>query len=274
LQAAPRLRFAGQITGCEGYVESAAIGGLAGRFAAAERLGETLSVPPPTTAHGALLGHITGGHVETIDAGPHSFQPMNVNFGLFPPLARVPNKGPDGERLRGPGQIRRQETRLDPTRVGRPRPLDRRRPVASGRMMVVRADARATLEPDNDAPAELAGRWRRSVVLKRDVFSIVERGTFAGPNGSADAVVRRIDDVPWWSRPIARHFLKREARALAAIGASKIAPPLLFSGRRVLVRRLHRRRAAAYRAARWRHWLFPLRICGAAQAACSRLYPQ
>ncbi len=104
LRAAPRLRFAGQITGCEGYVESAAIGGLAGRFAAAERLGETLAAPPPTTAHGALLGHITGGHVETIDAGPRSFQPMNVNFGLFPPLARIPNKGPDGERLRGPAK--------------------------------------------------------------------------------------------------------------------------------------------------------------------------
>jgi len=104
LRAAPRLRFAGQITGCEGYVESAAIGGLAGRFAAAERLGETLTAPPPTTAHGALLGHITGGHVETIDAGPRSFQPMNVNFGLFPPLAHVPNKGPDGERLRGPAK--------------------------------------------------------------------------------------------------------------------------------------------------------------------------
>ena len=104
LRAAPRLRFAGQITGCEGYVESAAIGGLAGRFAAAERLGETLVPPPPTTAHGALLGHITGGHIETIDAGPRSFQPMNVNFGLFPPLAQVPNKGPDGERLRGPAK--------------------------------------------------------------------------------------------------------------------------------------------------------------------------
>ncbi len=104
LRAAPRLRFAGQITGCEGYVESAAIGGLAGRFAAAERLGERLTAPPPTTAHGALLGHITGGHVETIDAGPRSFQPMNVNFGLFPPLAHVPNKGPDGERLRGPAK--------------------------------------------------------------------------------------------------------------------------------------------------------------------------
>jgi methylenetetrahydrofolate--tRNA-(uracil-5-)-methyltransferase len=89
LKAMPRLRFAGQITGCEGYVESAAIGLLAGRFAAAERRAERPHLPPPTTAHGALLGHITGGHVETIDAGPRSFQPMNVNFGLFPPLGGV-----------------------------------------------------------------------------------------------------------------------------------------------------------------------------------------
>ncbi len=102
LKAMPRLRFAGQITGCEGYVESAAIGCLAGRFAAAEWRGEPMDLPPPTTAHGALLGHITGGHIETIDAGPRSFQPMNVNFGLFPPLARVPSHGPDGRRLRGP----------------------------------------------------------------------------------------------------------------------------------------------------------------------------
>jgi methylenetetrahydrofolate--tRNA-(uracil-5-)-methyltransferase len=87
LSAMPRLRFAGQITGCEGYVESAAIGLLVGRFAAAERLGQAPRLPPPTTAHGALLGHITGGHIETIDAGPRSFQPMNVNFGLFPQLA-------------------------------------------------------------------------------------------------------------------------------------------------------------------------------------------
>jgi methylenetetrahydrofolate--tRNA-(uracil-5-)-methyltransferase len=104
LNAAPRLRFAGQITGCEGYVESAAIGLLAGRFAAAERLFEPMTLPPPTTAHGALLGHITGGHIETIDAGPRSFQPMNVNFGLFPPLARLPSRGLDGERLRGPAK--------------------------------------------------------------------------------------------------------------------------------------------------------------------------
>jgi methylenetetrahydrofolate--tRNA-(uracil-5-)-methyltransferase len=87
LKANPRWRFAGQITGCEGYVESAAIGLIAARFAAAERRGEALSAPPPTTAHGALLAHITGGHIETIDSGPSSFQPMNVNFGLFPPIA-------------------------------------------------------------------------------------------------------------------------------------------------------------------------------------------
>lgn len=101
LRAQPRLRFAGQITGCEGYVESAAIGLLAGRFAAAERLGEPVSLPPPTTAHGALLGHITGGHVETIDAGPRSFQPMNINFGLFPPPSGVATRNEQGKRLRG-----------------------------------------------------------------------------------------------------------------------------------------------------------------------------
>jgi methylenetetrahydrofolate--tRNA-(uracil-5-)-methyltransferase len=101
LKAAPRLRFAGQITGCEGYVESAAIGLIAGRFAAAERLGQALDPPPPTTAIGALLNHITGGHIESIDAGPRSFQPMNVNFGLFPPIAE-PRVDDKGKRLSGP----------------------------------------------------------------------------------------------------------------------------------------------------------------------------
>jgi methylenetetrahydrofolate--tRNA-(uracil-5-)-methyltransferase len=101
LKADPRLRFAGQITGCEGYVESAAIGLLAGRMAAAERCGEIFVLPPSTTAHGALLGHIVGGHIETIDAGPQSFQPMNINFGLFPPLERAPTRDEAGQRLRG-----------------------------------------------------------------------------------------------------------------------------------------------------------------------------
>ncbi len=102
LRAEPRLRFAGQMTGCEGYVESASIGLMAGLYAAADANGGQATSPPPTTALGSLLGHITGGHIETIDNGPRSFQPMNINFGLFPPLASAPTKGPDGKRLRGP----------------------------------------------------------------------------------------------------------------------------------------------------------------------------
>ena len=112
LKAEPRLRFAGQITGCEGYVESAAIGGMVGRFAAAERLGRAAVLPPATTAHGALINHITGGHVTTIDEGPRSFQPMNVNFGLFPPLEQSPTKGPDGQRLRGPAKTQARKKAL------------------------------------------------------------------------------------------------------------------------------------------------------------------
>ncbi|MEF2072372.1 methylenetetrahydrofolate--tRNA-(uracil(54)-C(5))-methyltransferase (FADH(2)-oxidizing) TrmFO [Consotaella aegiceratis] len=99
LKAVPRLRFAGQITGCEGYVESASVGLLAGRFAAAEARGTTIAPPPATTAMGALLAHITGGHLSTEEeGGKRSFQPMNVNFGLFPPV-EVPR--PEGRRFRG-----------------------------------------------------------------------------------------------------------------------------------------------------------------------------
>jgi len=101
LRAEPRLRFAGQMTGCEGYVESASIGLIAGLYAAANTQGMSLVPPPPTSALGALLGHITGGHLETIEPGGRSFQPMNINFGLFPPLASAPTKRPDGTRLRG-----------------------------------------------------------------------------------------------------------------------------------------------------------------------------
>jgi methylenetetrahydrofolate--tRNA-(uracil-5-)-methyltransferase len=86
LKVRPHVRFAGQVTGCEGYVESAAVGLLAGRFAAAEAKGERLDPPPPETAHGALLAHITGG------AEAATFQPMNVNFGLFPPLPEAVRK--------------------------------------------------------------------------------------------------------------------------------------------------------------------------------------
>ena len=103
LKSMPRIRFAGQVTGCEGYVESASVGIMAARFAAAEKLGQEPSIPPETTALGALLGHITGGaHADT-------FQPMNINFGLFPlpenPFTIMPNgkrkkvKGMDRKKL-------------------------------------------------------------------------------------------------------------------------------------------------------------------------------
>ena len=95
LKVQPRLRFAGQITGVEGYIESAAVGLLAGRFAAAEALGRALEPPPPTTALGALVGHITAGHIE---GEKGSFQPMNINYGLLPPL-EGPKKAEDGRKL-------------------------------------------------------------------------------------------------------------------------------------------------------------------------------
>jgi hypothetical protein len=85
-------------------------------------------------------------------------------------------------------------------------------------------------------PSELAGRFRSRVVLKQDVFSTVERGTLVTPNGDVEAVLRRIDLVPWWSYGIARHFLKREARGLAIAGGIGIAPPLLYVGQKVLLR--------------------------------------
>ncbi len=84
LKALPHIRFAGQITGCEGYVESTAVGLMAALFTIAERRGVTLAAPPEDTAHGALLSHITGG------ADADTYQPMNVNFGLFPPLEPIP----------------------------------------------------------------------------------------------------------------------------------------------------------------------------------------
>ncbi|MEO0399777.1 MAG: methylenetetrahydrofolate--tRNA-(uracil(54)-C(5))-methyltransferase (FADH(2)-oxidizing) TrmFO [Pseudomonadota bacterium] len=104
LKVRPAWRFAGQITGVEGYVESAAVGLLAGRFAAAEQQGlnadESIAAPPATTALGALLGHITGGHLSDGAGATGAFQPMNVNFGLFPPMD-APTRDADGKRLRG-----------------------------------------------------------------------------------------------------------------------------------------------------------------------------
>jgi methylenetetrahydrofolate--tRNA-(uracil-5-)-methyltransferase len=100
LKADPRLRFAGQITGVEGYVESTAIGLIAGRMAAAQLRGVELLAPPATTAMGALINHITGGHIEDEGQKLRSFQPMNVNFGLFPPVTVTKPEGV--KRWRGP----------------------------------------------------------------------------------------------------------------------------------------------------------------------------
>ena len=98
LRKDPRVRFAGQVTGVEGYVESAAMGLLAGRFAAAEALGTPLAQPPQTTALGALIAHVTGGHLA--DA-KHSFQPMNINYGLLPPI-EGPTRDEAGKKLKPP----------------------------------------------------------------------------------------------------------------------------------------------------------------------------
>ncbi len=93
LKSLPHIRFAGQITGCEGYIESAAIGMLAAKFAAAEIAGSPLTAPPPETALGALLAHITGG------AEAETYQPMNINFGLMPPLDGPKSKKADRKKL-------------------------------------------------------------------------------------------------------------------------------------------------------------------------------
>src|SRR5215208_8498281 len=99
--------------------------------------------------------------------------------------------------------------------------MGRRRPAGRGRMK---------------PRSEIAERWQTDVVLKRDVFSTVERGRFRTAECEVEAVLRRIDEVPWWSRPVARHLFTRESRALQRAGPLRIAPALLFSGRQELVR--------------------------------------
>jgi len=108
LNARPSLRFAGQIMGVEGYVESAALGLITGRMAAAQALGNDYPVPPLTTALGALVEHVTGGFM----TGPKAkFQPMNVNFGLFPPI-EIEYKTEDGQRIKGKDKTRFRKAAL------------------------------------------------------------------------------------------------------------------------------------------------------------------
>ncbi|MGU3455011.1 methylenetetrahydrofolate--tRNA-(uracil(54)-C(5))-methyltransferase (FADH(2)-oxidizing) TrmFO [Brevundimonas sp. M1A4_2e] len=110
LKALPRLRFAGQVTGVEGYVESASMGLLTGRLAAAQALGRDLAPPPPETAMGALVEHITGGHLEG-----SKFQPMNINYGLLPPL-EAPKVDEEGKRIH-PKERGRAKKRLQSIRA-------------------------------------------------------------------------------------------------------------------------------------------------------------
>lgn len=109
LNSRPDLRFAGQIMGVEGYVESAALGLVTGRMAAAQALGRTYPTPLPTTALGALVEHVTGGF---LDGPKASFQPMNVNFGLFPPIEGLVYKTEDGTRIRGKNKTRFRKRHL------------------------------------------------------------------------------------------------------------------------------------------------------------------
>ena len=108
LRARPALRFAGQVTGVEGYLESAAIGLLAGRFAAGEAMKNPANPPPRTTALGALLHHITAGHIA---GAKQSFQPMNVNFGLFPEIGE-PVTDAEGRRIKGKEKGRERKRAL------------------------------------------------------------------------------------------------------------------------------------------------------------------
>ena len=108
MTARPNLRFAGRIMGVEGYVESAALGLITGRMASAQAQGNTHPAPPLTTALGALVHHVTGGYM----TGPKAkFQPMNINFGLFPPIELI-YKDEDGKRLRGKDKTRFRKRKL------------------------------------------------------------------------------------------------------------------------------------------------------------------
>ena len=116
LKSALHIRFAGQITGVEGYVESTTIGLLAGRFAAAEMQGRTSSAPPMTTAFGALLAHIT------VNAEASSFQPMNVNFGLMPVVDALPAPvDENGKKLRGKARMQAKKQARQRAFTGRAR---------------------------------------------------------------------------------------------------------------------------------------------------------
>ena len=224
----PRLRFAGQITGCEGYVESAAIGLLAGRFAAAERLGEPIVPPPPTTAHGALLGHITGGHVETIDAGPRSFQPMNVNFGLFPPLAQLRPRRPTASGCAAPKRPSPESARSAPARSPIstwPGPIRPRDDACTSQIRVMLRGRLPSIERvsyGRSALSAIAGRWQAG---HRAQAATCSRPSSAAASRPPPARSRRCSGGSTRCRGGAGRsrgiLLARERRALEHVGRTR-----------------------------------------------------
>ncbi len=205
---------------------------------------------PPTARCSATLPAATS---RPSMHGPGSFQPMNVNFGLFPPLSRMPAKDADGNRLHGPAKSAAKKRALCIRALS---DLEAWLAGSSSRsrgIIDVVSEARM-----NDVPDELAGRWHSGVVLKRDVFSTIERGRFRTETGEVEAVLRRLDGVPWWSR-------HRRLRTVPprAPGARRCRPPWHRAAAVVCRKaspgaRLDRRRAAAHRQTPWRRRLFPL----------------
>ena len=226
---------------------------------------QSLTPPPATTALGSLLGHITGGHIETIDAGPRSFQPMNINFGLFPPLASPPTKKPDGTRLRGNEKTVAKKQAMSARALA---DLDRWiadicafRRRRSTHELAERRCRRSVGAMDRRRPAEA----RR--VFDRRAWPLSRR------DGEVDAVLRRLDQVPWWSYTLARHLFSRERRALTLAQDLNVGPKLLWAGRRALVRGFINGVALHLAKPTRRRRLFPLRQAGAAKAASRRHLP-
>ena len=251
LKAEPRLRFAGQITGCEGYVESAAIGLLAGRFAAAERLGEHAGAAAADhRARRAARRTSPAAIIETIDAGPRSFQPMNINFGLFPPLARQRRRRmPTASGCAAPAKTARQETGAVPAA---PSPISTAGSAGRDEAAAdVDAHSMLVMPPTDISTARDRHALAQHVVLKRDVFSTVERGCFRDRRRRGRS--RTAPDRPGAvveQRHRAACCSRASASRCASPASSALPPPSLWRPARAGARLDRRRRLARRKAIR------------------------